>query len=183
MTLYGSTYPSRNMKNLRVIKTARGVQDINQAVKDGFYPLLKKADPTVRRSEIVCVVQHKQTGEIKYTNEFLISKDNDFYSSYEKVFDYNLADYPRFNSPCTAYLIPKDIAVNELVWIEDLIEHILESYISGHYLRDLYESKELNKPPMRTSLVRLGGCKAIWDGTDLIIQYDKKNGFTESWVG
>ncbi|MFV0605330.1 MAG: hypothetical protein ACK5NK_05755 [Niabella sp.] len=171
------------MKNLRVIKTARGVQDINQAVKDGFYPLLKKIDPTVRRTESICLVQNKQTGEVKHTNEFFISRDSDFYNSYHKVFDWDLADYPRFHSPCAAYLIPKDITVNELVWIEDLIEHILESYISGHYLRELYENKELNTPPLKTNLIRLDGCEAIWDGSDLIIQYDKKNGFTKSWVG
>lgn len=56
-----------------------------------------------------------------------------------------------------AYLISKDIKIGERVFIEDLIEdYIGASWSQG----DTY---------------RLDSCEAIWNGTDLEIQYDPRS--------
>jgi hypothetical protein len=75
---------------------------------------------------------------------------------FETVIDWTYYYPQTFNSPFEAYLIPKDIKTGERVFIEDLIE----DYIGAKWNQgDTY---------------RLESCEAIWNGTDLEIQYDPK---------
>jgi hypothetical protein len=63
--------------------------------------------------------------------------------------------YPyHFESPFAAYLIPKDLRIDETVFLEDLIEDV----IGGSW----------NQGDKR----RLSSCKAVWDGKEFILQYD-----------
>lgn len=144
---------NKNSHGLRVIKTARDIDSINKAAKSGLKPLIKKVEPSDKIRSKYSVVQNKKTGEIKIVGDFrgrYYSNDND----YETVIDWTFYYPHSFKSPFAAYLIPKDIKTGERVFVEDLIEdYIGASWNQG----DTY---------------RLESCEAIWNGTDLEIQYD-----------
>lgn len=144
---------NKNSHGLRVIKTARDMNSINNAAKSGLKPLIKKVEPSDKIRSKYSVVQNKKTGEIKIVGDFrgrYYSNDND----YETVIDWTFYYPHSFKSPFAAYLIPKDIKTGERVFVEDLIEdYIGASWNQG----DTY---------------RLESCEAIWNGTDLEIQYD-----------
>ncbi len=142
----------RNEKpqELRVIKTARDKDSINVAAKSGFKPLIKKVEPSEEISSKYSVAQNKKTGEIVTIGDFRNNIDSDF----EIVIDWTYYYPYSFKSPFAAYLIPNDIIIGERVFLEDLIEdYIGASWNQG----DTY---------------RLEGCEAIWNGTDLEIQYN-----------
>ena len=147
---------NKNSHGLRVIKTARDKDSINQAAKSGLKPLLKKVDPSEKIRSKYSVVQNKKTGEIEivvdYRDDF-ISDDN---SEFETAIDWTFYYPHSFKSPFAAYLIAKDIKIGERVFIEDLIEAFIgASWNQG----DTY---------------RLESCEAIWNGKDLEIQYDPR---------
>lgn len=149
---------NKNLKELRVIKTARDKESINRAAKSGLKPLVKKVEPSDKIRSKYSLVQNKKTGEIQISGDYrsdyrrgLLSGDN---NDFETVIDWTFYYPYSFKSPFAAYLIPKDIKIGERVFIEDLIEdYIGASWNQG----DTY---------------RLESCEAIWNGTDLEIQYD-----------
>ena len=147
---------NKNSQGLRVIKTARDEYKINKAVKNGFRPLVKKVEPSDKIRSKYSVIQNKKTGEVEivgdYRSGFYSHDNNDF----ETVIDWTFYYPYSFKSPFAAYLIPKDIKIGEIVFIEDLIEdYIGASWNQG----DTY---------------RLESCEGIWNGTDLEIQYDPR---------
>ncbi|HOZ96404.1 MAG TPA: hypothetical protein PLS07_04870 [Niabella sp.] len=143
---------NKNSQGLRVIKTARDMGSINKAAKSGLYPLIKEVKPSDKIRSKYSVAQHKLTGEIKILGDY---RWNDL-EEYEVVIDWTFFYPYSFKSPFAAYLIPKDIKIGDRVFIEDLIEdYIGASWNQG----DTY---------------RLESCEAIWNGTDLEIQYDPK---------
>lgn len=147
---------NKNAQGLRVIETARDKDSINNAVKSGLKPLIKKVEPSDKIRSKYAVVQNKKTGEIAvigdYRSGFYSGGNDDF----EMVIDWTFYYPHSFKSPFAAYLIPEDIQIGERVFIEDLIEdYIGASWNQG----DAY---------------RLESCEAIWNGTDLEIQYDPK---------
>ncbi len=143
---------NKNSQGLRVIKTARDENSINKAAKSGLYPLIKEVKPSDKIRSKYSVVQHKLTGEIKILGDY---RWNDL-EEYEVVIDWTFYYPHSFKSPFAAYLIPKDIQIGERVFIEDLIEDFIgASWNQG----DTY---------------RLESCEAIWNGTDLEIQYDPR---------
>lgn len=147
---------NKNSNELRVIKTARDKESINKAAKNGYRPLIKKIEPSDKIRSKYSVIQNKQTGEIEIIGDFRMGFSMDEESSYETVIDWTYYYPHAFNSPFAAYLIPKDIKTGERVFIEDLIEdYIGASWNQG----DTY---------------RLASCEAIWNGTDLEIQYVPK---------
>lgn len=148
-----------NSKGLRVIKTARDKQTINEAAKSGLKPLVKKLVPSDSIRLKYCVVQGKKTGEIfvisDYRSPFYSDEANcDIVIDWTYYYPYN------FKLPFAAYLVPKDIEIGERVFLEDLIEdYIGASWNQG----DTY---------------RLESCEAIWNGKDFDIQYDQKEDCT-----
>ena len=158
---------------LRVIKTARNKESINEAVKNGYLPLIKKIKPSKKIRSKYSVIQNKKTGEICVSGDFrrarfrTLNLNNDI--EVDKTDEIVIIDwtyyYPyNFESPFAAYLIPKDIKIGEFVFIEDLIE----DYIGARWNQgDTY---------------RLESCEAIWNGRDLKIQYDSKAN-SSVWVG
>lgn len=147
-------------ENLRVIKTARTVNEINKGADEGFWPLIRKVEPSKEISTKYCVYQNEINGKVDMVCDYRIffhifeSADNPHefnHPHYNKVIDWTY-HYPyRFPSPFAAYLIPKDIQVGEVVLLEDLIEdHVGDIWNQG----DVY---------------RLPSCKATWDGKDLIL--------------
>lgn len=156
---------NKTLEGLRVIKTARDKDSINEAVKNGFTPLIKKVEPSDEIRSKYAVVQNTKTGEIEILGDFrskLYEKNSltllfpDKKSDFKIVVDWTFY-YPHcFKSPFAAYLIPQDIKKGERVLLEDLIE----DYVGGSWNQgDTY---------------RLESCEAIWNGKDLEIQYDPR---------
>ncbi|MFK7031908.1 hypothetical protein [Flavobacterium oreochromis] len=147
---------NKNTNGLRVIKTARDIESINKAAKNGYLPLIKKVEPSDKIRLKYSVIQNIQTGEIEIISDYRLGYSMDNKSPFVTVIDWTYYYPHSFNSPFAAYLIPKDIKKGECVFIEDLIEdYIGASWNQG----DTY---------------RLESCEAIWNGTELEIQYDPK---------
>ncbi len=143
-------------EDLRVIKTARDKDSINEAARNGFRPLLKPVQPSDKIRSKYSVVQNKRTGEIKVVGDYRARLLSDIADEDETVIDWTFYYPHNFKSPFAAYLIPADIRKGERVFIEDLIEdYVGASWNQG----DTY---------------RLESCEAIWNGKDLKIQYDPK---------
>ena len=147
---------NENLQGLRVIKTARDEFSINEAVKSGFKPLIKKVVPSDKICSKYAVIQNRKTGEVHVISDYRSNLYSDHNSDFETVIDWTFYYPYRFNSPFAAYLIPSDIIIGERVFIEDLIEdYIGASWGQG----DTY---------------RLDSCEAIWNGEELIVQYDPR---------
>ena len=145
---------NENSQELRVIKTARDKDSINNAAQCGFKPLLKKVEPSNKIRSKYTVVQNKKTGEIEIIGDFRFGFHSDGNEEFITVIDWTYYYPNNFKSPFAAYLIPNDIVIGERVYVEDLIEdYIGASWNQG----DRY---------------RLESCEAIWNGTDLEILYD-----------
>lgn len=141
-----------NSSGLRVIKTARDKDSINQAAKKGLRPLIRKVEPSAEIRSKYSVIQNKITGEIEIIGDYRI--ESDYNKKFETVIEWTYYYPHTFKSPFAAYLIPKDIKISERVFIEDLIEDFVgASWNQG----DTY---------------RLESCEAIWNGSELEIQYD-----------
>ena len=145
---------NENSKELRAIKTARDIESINNAAKSGLKPLVKKVEPSSKIRSKYSVVQNKKTGEISIVGDYRGGIYSDDKNDFENVIGWTFYYPHSFSSPFAAYLIPNDIKIGERVFIEDLIE----DYIGAVWNQgDTY---------------RLESCEAIWNGTDLEIQYD-----------
>jgi len=144
-----------NPKELRIIKTGRDRDIINNAARNGFKPLIKKVRPSDEIRSKYSVIQNKKTGEIKIIGDLRFDYLTDDSGDYVTVIDWTYYYPHSFKSPFAAYLIPKDIIVGEMVFVEDLIEdYIGASWNQG----DTY---------------RLESCEAIWNGKNLEILYDQ----------
>ncbi len=137
-------------KKPRVIKTARSEDAINEAAQKGFFPLMKRVIPSKDLRAKYAIVQNKISGEIKVTGDFRFSKVEEN-ETLAIEFTYY---YPyHFEEPYAAYLLPKDLAVGENVWLEDVIEDIVgERWSQGNNYR-------------------LKSAEAIWNGKDFDIQH------------
>jgi hypothetical protein len=141
----------KNASHLRVIKTARDEQSINDSARNGYFPLLKRVERSDDIRSKYAILQNKKTGEIEVIGDY---RDGFGGEDYEVVIDVTFYYPYNFPSPFAAYLIPPDIKVGERVFLEDLIEdYIGASWNQG----DTY---------------RLESCEAVWNGKDLDIQYD-----------
>ena len=149
---------NKNQSDLRVIKTARDKDSINEAARNGLKPLVKKVEPLLDIRSKYSVVQNIQTNEIEVVGDFRGGFNN---AEYNTVIDWTFY-YPHcFQSPFAAYLIPMDIKIGERVFIEDLIDDFIgASWNQG----DTY---------------RLDSCEAIWNGMDLEIQYDPRENHSD----
>jgi hypothetical protein len=145
---------SKNQKNtndLRVVKTARDQESINDAARNGFFPLVKRVEKSDKIRSKYAILQNKKTGEIEVIGDFRSGRG---LNDYEKVIDFTFYYPHNFPSPFAAYLIPPDIEIGERVFLEDLIEdYIGASWNQG----DTY---------------RLESCEAVWNGKDFDVQYD-----------
>lgn len=146
----------KNAEGLRIIKTARNKDSINEAVKSGLRPLIKKVEPSDKIRSKYAVVRNRETGEIKVIGDFRFHYRMNANDEYETIIDWTDYYPHNFTSPFAAYLIPQDIKKGERVLLEDLIEdYVGASWNQG----DTY---------------RLESCEAIWNGKDLEIQYDPR---------
>lgn len=144
---------------LRIIKTARTLSSINEAVENGFFPLVKRLSESEELNDYFGVFRNRATNHIEVSDSYSGFRRSGRYSydpiEWELVIPFS-EYYPieyRFKCPFAAYLIPKDLVVGERVLLEDLIE----DYRAGQFWK---------------RNMRLKSCEAIWDGTNLVVQYD-----------
>jgi hypothetical protein len=140
--------------NLRIIKTARTEEAINEAALLGFWPLVKPVIPSPLIKSKYSIIQNLSNGTIEVVNDFRGQHVND---DTKVVIDFTYYYPHHFPSPFAAYLIPKDLIAGERVYIEDLIEDIVETNWN------------------QGDSFRLQSCEAIWDGAELIIQFKDRN--------
>jgi len=146
---------------MRIIKTGRSESDINMAAQAGFFPVIKKVEPSKSILSKYAVYQHGETGEIVIGGDY---REGIPGNGYEVVIDHTFYYPHSYELPFAAYLVPKDITVGERVYIEDLIEDFVgATWNQG----DTY---------------RLDGCEAIWTGTEFEIQYDE-NRNKQEYIG
>jgi hypothetical protein len=150
--------PESKKSHLRVIKTARTERAINEAVNEGFYPLVKRLEPSAEIRSKFAVFQEKQTGKIKVVGDLRVDLEEFGDGDYERVIGFHFYYPHHFESPFAAYLIPKDIRMGERVLLEDLIE----DYVGGRWNQG--------------DVFRLDKCEAIWNGKELELQIPFDNG-------
>jgi hypothetical protein len=141
--------------NLRKIVTARDEQAINEAAKNGFFPLMKKLEPSEALRTKFAVKQNIKTGQITVVSDYRdrgYSRSNE--GGFETVIPFTFYYSYAFPSPFAAYLIPKDIKIGERVLLIDLIE----DYVGSTWNQG--------------DTFRLESCEAIWNGIDFDIQYN-----------
>ena len=134
----------------RRIQTARGEDAINQAVKDGFWPLVKQVKRPQKFSFGIRVYQDENTGEVFETGD-----PRNFFPDSYKVVVKDISHNPyAFKHNIAAYLLPADLLVGERVFLVDLIEDLVEAWHNG-------------LPS------RLESAYAIWTGKDFKIQWNQ----------
>jgi hypothetical protein len=158
------------MKELRVIKTARCIEDINKAADMGFIPLVKKLKPLKKLFRTTGVFRNKKTNKIEEAEDYVVYEQYGNITSYEDENEWELvvpfhSYYPyKFDSQYAAYLIPHDIEKGEKVILEDLIEDYYGGSFWSHH-------------------IRVESLQAIWAGEDFSILYDPKTDGMCTWVG
>ena len=158
------------MKELRVIKTARCIEDINKAADMGFIPLVKKLKPLKKLFRTTGVFRNKKTNKIEEAEDYVVYEQYGNITSYEDENEWELvvpfhSYYPyKFDSQYAAYLIPHDIEKGENVILEDLIEDYYGGSFWSHH-------------------IRVESLQAIWAGEDFSILYDPKTDGVCTWVG
>ncbi|MGY3215294.1 hypothetical protein [Mucilaginibacter sp. HD30] len=153
---------------LRIIKTARTEQAINEAAKEGFWPIVKPVIPSPEIRAKYAIKQDKETGKITVGNDYramnipMFKFDHDTQPTDTDVIIGWTYFYPyQFESPFAAYLVPNDLGIGELVVLEDLIEDVVGAKWNQG---DTY---------------RLKSCEAVWDGKEFVLQHKptKVSGF------
>jgi hypothetical protein len=133
---------------LPVIKTARDLDAINQAVKEGFIPIFQKVEPDPKIRTKYAVFRNRNTGEYVRMGDFRYIGPE-----FETVIGFTYYYPYQFESPFAAYLVPKDLAPGTRVLLEDVIEDLVGATWN------------------QGSVYRLESCQAIWDGKDIVIDY------------
>ena len=142
----------------RIIYTARNLEDINAAVKEGLRIYLLPCNPSPPFEYKVSVYQHKTLGTYRLDlDPRLRYRNPEMYHQWRHALALNYYP-PLFENAFAAYLIPADLKVGERVWLDDLIEDLLGS-VSGQGL----------------GRMRLSSAYARWNGRTFEIEYDKNN--------
>lgn len=141
-----------NPSNLRVVKTARTVEAINAAAKEGFRPLVRAVDRSPDIHNMVAVYQHRETGEIELSGDCRWEPGD----AYARVLPHRTYYPYHFPEPFAAYLLPPDLHEGERVWLDDIIEDIVSVYGNQGW-----------HP-------RLEACEAVWTKGDFKIDFDPK---------
>jgi hypothetical protein len=63
---------------LRQIKTARTLEEINDAAKKGFWPLVRKVEPSKEVRTKFKLIQNRQTGELKLLGDYRMDISDDY---------------------------------------------------------------------------------------------------------
>lgn len=139
----------RTADGLRIIRTARDMDAVNDAVRHGLRPLFRHVERSPRIRSKYAIFRHRPTGRYEAWGDFRAGG-----AHYEQVTPFHWYHPQVHPSPFAAYLLPPDLLPLERVWLEDLIEDIVGSYWQ------------------QGDVWRLPSCEAIWTGDDLLLQLD-----------
>lgn len=124
VTLLSGARDSKAREILPVIKTARGREAINEGAKEGFWPLVRRVEPSEKIKNKREVYQNRKTGEVWFNGDYRggpPGRDRDDWELVIPMFWY----YPyAFQDPVAAYLIPDGLEPGQAVIIEDVIEDL-----------------------------------------------------------
>jgi len=139
-----------------VIRTARTEEAMNAAARRGYWPVLEKV-PTASDSpcsESAVVVQNPTTGEVAICSDprRLYRNDLEHWNTVFSWFSYY--QYAR-SEPVAAYLVPRNLAPDSQVILEDPIIDIIGSTHTGSY--------------------RATNVAAVWTGTGFRILWDESD--------
>lgn len=142
----------RNVHNYRVIKTGKDKESINTAVKNGYWPVVKKVEITDKIKSKRWICQNEETGEIETISDYRMMGCP---RGYKEVVPMHYDTSVPFPFSYAAYLVPNDLKVGERVFLEEVIEE----FIGAEWNQgDTY---------------RLISAEAIWNGEDFEIDYDE----------
>ena len=131
------------------IRTARTVEEIQQASRDGNRISIVTLRKNKRLYSELLIVRDRVTGQasVKYPNHRLPTLDH---------IDQTVKYYPYVHQlPIAAYVIPHDVAPMTIVWVKDVIEDLVGSY-----------------GPAGAS--RLDSCAGVWTGESIRLLFDEK---------
>lgn len=146
----------------RRIHTARGLLAINEGVKNGFWPLVKKVEPSPKLTTWVAIAQNETTGEIQVLGDHrarvrLVPPWREVikpYTFYPYAIEHRVA----------AYLLPDGLMNGERVFLMDLIEDLVGTFGNQNHT------------------MRLDSAYAVWNGTDFKIEW-KEERDADRWIG
>ena len=139
-----------NADGLRIIRTARSLNKINQAAREGMRPLVKRLNPLPDIQSKYAVFQHPETGEVAVIGDYRAGPP----AGFQPVLDWQYYYPHSHNLPFAAYLLPPDLENGERVYLADLIEDVIE----GRWNQG--------------DVFRLKACEAIWNGEEFKLQFD-----------
>ena len=131
--------------SLRKIVTARTLEEMNAATRNGCRLLVRRIERNPEVHAHYKVVKHKQTGELVMVTD---RRSEPVGRDWEDCIPWS--EYYPYHSPLpfAAYILPPDLAVDETVFLSDLIEeHVGMIWGQG-------------------AAFRLAGCKARWTGRE-----------------
>lgn len=112
-------------EGIRVIKTAHTEDEMNEAVLAGYDIMIMPTYVTPPRSENQMMYQHPETGFCELTTDS------------QRVVELERLGYRKFSEqqvgvfdapPFAAYIIPRDLEINEMVWLEECIDAYPEHF-------------------------------------------------------
>jgi hypothetical protein len=135
---------------LRRITTARSIRAMNAAVRMGFFPLVKPVIPDPEITNCARVHQDPDTGFVELQGDLRRKPRSKAVTDFIPYYPY------RFIHPYAAYLLPRDLMIGEIVWLEDIIQDIVAWRGPQFFVG------------------RLGACAAVWNGVDFDVQFNPK---------
>ena len=146
-----SEFERLKWNDLRVIRTAWTVEDMNEAIEMGFTLHFVDYVQNPKIHSKLMLLKDAVTGKFKTTSDFRMKNNGDVLV---KFYHY----YPlKTTLPFAAYILPSDAQAGEYF----VISHVIEDLVEGHWNQG--------------DVLPLVMCKAKWTGDKFIYDYDPKD--------
>ena len=156
-----SEFEKQNWNDLRVIRTAWTVDEMNEALDSDFDLHFVDYHQNPQVNMKLLVVKDKETGKIGYHSDYRL-----LMTSGDILINTYYGNFPlKTTLPFAAYILPKDIKKNEYV----VIGHVIEDLIEGYWNQG--------------DTVLLTMCIARWTGNKFIYDHDPKQAKKNHFVG
>ena len=117
-----------NPNKLRVIITARTVEEINLGAKIGYFPLITEVGDLSMFTTRCMFNQDLKTGEITYpTGDLRLLGLGADKEKKTETYRFLMPRKYEYEIPFAAYLIPRDLEIGEHVFLDDIIEDYIGS--------------------------------------------------------
>lgn len=151
-----------NFRKLPVVRTARGLAEINFAAVNGFKLIFRQVPLPGEAIELLALSHNQDTGKFFTMNDQRVTywpeEDDPDVPKTTVVLPFFHYPVIEQTNPLAAYVIPPDLEPGTDVFLEDLIEDLIRDGTQG-------------------TQERLKGWHARWDGTDVRIYPHPKGDF------